>query len=54
VGWPAGDELLRGVAAAIRAEGVRGYRLGATSSCFEGGEESVVAAQIERDPGPPA
>jgi GGDEF domain-containing protein len=48
VGWPAGDELLRAVAAAICAEGVHAYRLGGDEFVFEGGEESVVAVQIEQ------
>jgi diguanylate cyclase (GGDEF)-like protein len=48
VGWPAGDELLRAVAAAMRAEGVRACRLGGDEFVFEGAEEVVVAAQIDR------
>jgi GGDEF domain-containing protein len=48
VGWPAGDELLRAVAAAICAEGVHAYRLGGDEFVFEGGEESVVAVQVEQ------
>jgi GGDEF domain-containing protein len=48
VGWPAGDELLRVVAAAIGDEGVTGYRLGGDEFAFEGKDEAAVATTIER------
>jgi GGDEF domain-containing protein len=40
VGSPAGDELLRFVAATIGDEGVTGYRLGGDEFAFEGEDEA--------------
>ena len=48
VGWPAGDELLRLVAAAITDAGVSGYRLGGDEFAFEGPDEPAVASAIAR------
>ena len=48
VGWRAGDEVLRVVAAAIAAESALGYRLGGDEFALEGEDEAGVAATIDR------
>jgi GGDEF domain-containing protein len=47
VGWRAGDELLRVVAAAIHAEGLTGYRLGGDEFVFEAENAAAVEAAVD-------
>jgi diguanylate cyclase (GGDEF)-like protein len=48
LGWAAGDELLRAVAAAIREEGALGYRLGGDEFVVEGEDRRAVEGAVGR------
>src|SRR6185436_10911595 len=48
LGWAAGDELLRAVAAAIREDGALGYRLGGDEFVVQGKDRRAVESAVGR------